>query len=257
MRARIEPFLLLAFQVIAHLGLLALIITGQWHLLLVAVLVYCVTACVGMTVTYHRLLSHRSWVAPRWFEKLGTLCGAYGLVGSSIAWVAVHRDHHRHSDRDGDPHSPHMIPWWKVQWLSMFEPVRPKLALDLAKDTFHLWLHRLYFPAHALLLGLGLWMSPLWTAALYLAPAALLWNAGSLVNTLNHMAGSRPHETKDKSTNHWFTGWLVFGEGWHNNHHAKPASPRFGQRWWQVDMGYWVIQAVRMPDVTSAQGSRS
>ncbi len=66
------------------------------------------------------------------------------------------------------------------------------------------------------------------------------------MNTLNHLCGTRPHPTKDHSTNNAITGILVFGEGWHNNHHAKPASPRFGELWWQVDAGWWVIRAVRL-----------
>jgi stearoyl-CoA desaturase (delta-9 desaturase) len=232
-------------QATAHIALVALIVMGRWDLLLLSLLVYCLTGCVGMTVTYHRLLSHRSFKAPKWFERMGTLCGAYGLTGSSIAWVAVHREHHRHSDRPGDPHSPHVIPWWKVQWWSMFEPVNPRFAVDLSRDSFHRVIHRWYLAVHLGFMVVGLATFPLATMALYLAPAAILWNAGSAINTLNHLVGSRPSATKDHSTNHWLTGWLVFGEGWHNHHHAHPSDPRFGQRWWEVDVGWWVIRAVR------------
>lgn len=240
-----QPFALLGLQIIAHLGFIGIVLSGNGILLLVSLLIYCLTGCIGMTVTYHRLLSHRSWKSPKWFEKIGSLIGAFGLVGSPIAWVAVHREHHRYSDRALDPHSPQVFPWWRVQWLSMFEPVKLKYAGDLLRSDFQQKLHSYYFHIHGSILIIGLIISPLWTAVLYLAPAAILWNAGSMINTLNHMWGYRQYETSDLSSNNHLTGYLVFGEGWHNNHHAKPSDPRFGKRWWEVDIGWWVIRFLK------------
>ena len=76
----------------------------------------------------------------------------------------------------------------------------------------------------------------------YLVPAAILWNAGSFINTLSHMFGYRNHETKDSSTNLFLLGILMWGEGWHNNHHASPASHYFGEQWWEIDLGGFLIE---------------
>ena len=89
-----DSYLLFAFQLISHLSLIPMFMYGEWYHWTIAFFVYFVTGCFGMTITFHRLLSHRSWNAPRWFEQFGTLAGFYGLVGSPIAWVAVHKEHH-------------------------------------------------------------------------------------------------------------------------------------------------------------------
>ncbi len=208
-----DSFLLLCFQILAHVGLVYQIIYGDLTLWAITFLVYFVTGCFGMTMTYHRLLSHKSWNAPKWFEKFGTLCGFYGLTGSSIAWVAVHREHHKHTDKEGDPHAPGIKGFFVVQWLSMFETPNPKFALHLIKDRFHLTLHRYYFVIHASL-ALGLYLSTGldWTVAVYLAPAAILWNAGSFINTLTHMFGYRNYDINDNSTNIWWLGYFMWGE---------------------------------------------
>lgn len=242
-----QPWALLGFQAVAHGALAYLVLTGEWALLLVSFAVYFLTGCLGMTMTYHRLLSHRAWKAPRWFEYVGTLLGAYGLTGSPIAWVAIHREHHRFTDREGDPHSPKMEPWWKAQWFSMFAPVGIRYVADLLKSPFQRTVHDFYFVGHAAILTVGMALSPLWTAALYLAPAAILWNAGSAIVTLNHMHGYRSRETKDNSRNNLLTGYVVWGEGWHNHHHADPRNPRFGQRWWEIDVGWLLIRMLSRP----------
>lgn len=208
-------------------------------------LVYFLTGCVGMTVTYHRLLSHKSWNPPNWFRTFGILCGVYGLTGSPLAWVAVHREHHRYSDKPEDPHGPEHHGFWKVQFLSMYHPVKPIYVKDLLRDKLVIWLHKNYFNLHATLVMLSItlcaWFPINMVLAAYLAPAAILWHMGSFVNTINHLWGYRVRETKDHSYNNPITGYLLWGEGWHNQHHAEPASNRFGRRWWEMDVGYWVI----------------
>jgi fatty-acid desaturase len=241
-----DSFLLLSFQLAAHIGLVYQILHGTIEQWVVTLAVYFVTGCFGMTMTYHRLLSHKSWNAPHWFERFGTLCGFYGLTGSSIAWVAIHREHHRHTDKDGDPHAPGLKGFFAVQWLSMFEKPNPKYALHLVKDSFHMKLHNYYFILHAaiacsLWLTIGLDMM----IAVYLAPAAILWNAGSFINTLTHMVGYRNHHTQDNSTNIWWLGYIMWGEGWHNNHHAHPSNANFSERWWELDIGGIFIKLLR------------
>ena len=190
-----------------------------------------------MTMTFHRLLSHKSWNPPKWYYKFGTLCGIYGLTGSSIGWVAVHREHHHHTDKEGDPHSPRHHGFIKVQWLSMFETPKPKYAIHLIRDKFHMFLHKWYFQLHLAIAGFWLLIDPMLLVAAYLFPAMVLWNAGSFINTLTHMFGYRNYNTTDDSTNIPVLGILMWGEGWHNNHHADPNNPSFKRKWWELDVG--------------------
>lgn len=239
-----DSWLLFGFQIIAHAALVWQIFNGSATDWAITAIVYFVTGCFGMTMTYHRLLSHQSWTAPRWFEIFGTLSALYGLTGSSIGWVAVHREHHHHTDKSGDPHSPATHGFFKVQWLSMFEKPKPRYALHLIKDPFHLNLHKYYFVIHFGIFVTLLLISLQLCAAAYLVPAAVLWNAGSLINTATHMIGYRNYNTKDNSTNICMLGYFVWGEGWHNNHHHKPSSSKFGEKWWEFDLGYVFIRLI-------------
>lgn len=229
---------LFGLQVLSHAGLFILLIHGRFDLLFFSFLVYFITGCFGMTMTYHRLLAHKSWNAPKWFEWFGTIAGTYGLVGSSIAWTAIHKEHHRHTDDEQDPHAPSIKGFIEVQWLSMFEQPKLKYVTHLLRRPLHTFLHKHYLLIHvAILAALLIVAGPMWTCALYLAPAAILWNAGSLINTATHLFGYRNHETDDDSTNIHFLGYLMWGEGWHNNHHAKPTKSQFGEKWWEYDVG--------------------
>jgi len=229
-------------QVIAHLSIIPMIMYGTWQHWILAFFVYFMTGCFGMTMTFHRLLSHKSWNPPKWFYKFGTLCGFYGLTGSSIGWVAVHREHHHHTDKEGDPHSPRHHGFFKVQWLSMFETPKPKYAIHLIRDKFHMFIHRWYFQLHLLIAGFWLIVDPMLLVAAYLFPAMILWNAGSFINTLTHMFGYRNFNTTDDSTNIPVLGILMWGEGWHNNHHADPNNPSFKRKWWELDVGGFFIK---------------
>ena len=226
-------------QVIAHLSIIPMIIYGEWYHWLIGIFVYFITGCFGMTMTFHRLLSHKSWNAPNWYHYFGSLAGTYGLTGSTIGWVAVHREHHHHTDQEKDPHSPQHHGFFKVQWLSMFETPHPKYAMHLIRNPFHAFIHKWYFVIHLAIAVIWYMIDPMLLVAAYLFPAMILWNAGSFINTLTHMFGYRNHETTDNSTNIPLLGILMWGEGWHNNHHADPQNPSFKHKWWEFDLGGW------------------
>ena len=235
---------LFLLQLVAHMSLVPMILYASWYHWIVAIVVY-FTCGTAITVTYHRLLSHKAWNAPRWWVVVGTMLCTYIGVGSSVGWVATHRQHHRYTDHPGDPHSPNVHPWWRVQWFSMFEPVNIKYAVDLLRDKFHLFIHQQYFPIHVWIGVVLFIIDPFAVVYAYLVPMALIWNAGSAINTLNHKLGYRNQETRDNSTCNFITGYLVFGEGWHNNHHADPASDNFKRKWWEFDLGHQLIRLLR------------
>ena len=237
--------MLAAFQLAAHVLFAYLVFTSP-ELLGWSLLIYFFTGCFGMTMTYHRGLSHRSWNMPKWFEVVGSVLGTYGLTGSTIGWVAAHRKHHRFTDEAGDPHSPLLSSSWRIHFLSMFEPVNVRYAKHLLRSKLHQTLHNYYFHIHLFAIGL-LYLAGGVTAvaAFWAAPAVILWHAGSAVNSLNHLSGYRNFRTKDNSHNNPVTGYLVFGEGWHNNHHHKPNSASFAEKWWELDVGHWFITLIR------------
>lgn len=245
---RYGSYALLFAQILAHAALIYgffAFTLAEWAIVLA---VYFITGCIGMSITFHRLHSHRAFNSPRWFEILGTIVASYGLTGSSIAWVNTHRAHHRFADTEKDPHSPTFLGYFVVQWLSMFHsPTQLRYVRHLRKDPFHIFMHRYYFHLHLLvLLALVATVGLHGAAVFYLAPAAVLWNAGSFINTICHSPlGYRNYDTKGTSVNNPLLGIFMWGEGYHNNHHAKPGRAKYGHKWWEFDLSWYVIKLVQ------------
>lgn len=246
MTAKHNQYLLFSFQLLAHVALIAALFTfslADWG---VSFFVYFLTGCLGVSVTFHRYLSHKSWKAPQWWIYLGSLFGFWGIVGSPIAWANNHIAHHRYVDTDKDPHSPVMMPWWKVQWFSMLTSFESFRFATKNINPFQVFLHKYYFHIHALILLLLIaFVGIHLTMMIYLVPAALLWNFASLVNTINHSKfGYRNFETKDSSVNNPITGILAWGEGWHNNHHAYPGKSSFKEKSYEFDISGIIINFI-------------
>jgi fatty-acid desaturase len=222
------PLCLFFWQILAHLGLATMLLHGNFGQWLVLLVVYFFTGCIGMTMTYHRLIAHRSWCPPKVIEHAGALVATLGLTGSAISWVAIHRKHHKFADTEKDPHSPRFKGFIYCQWLSMFEVVELRYVTDLIKDPFYRFQHKYYFIiCLAYSLGLFILLEPFAVVYAFLAPACVLWNAGSSIITISHLFGSKEHNIKSNAGNIWILGLLVWGEGWHNNHHANPSDPYF------------------------------
>ena len=237
-----DQYLLFIYQVIAHIGLLLLLFYGTWLQLLISFVFYYVLSTIGASMTYHRLLSHRSYNPPRWFEILGSIMGVLCLVGSPVSWVAMHKQHHKHSDQELDPHSPVHHSFIQVMYLEMFSTGSLRGVASMLRDPFQLFLHKYYFLIHAAIFAILLIINP-WSAVyLYLAPVALVWSIGNSINYFNHMSGYRNHETKDNSRNNPILAILFGGEGWHNNHHANPAKYHLGEKWWEFDLSGFIIK---------------
>jgi fatty-acid desaturase len=242
----ILPYFLLAGQLAAFIALCAApwFFTGtDW---LIVLLMYFVGGCLGGSVTFHRLLSHRSWSAPAWWYYVGSLCGMIFLIGSPLAWANNHISHHRNVDTEKDPHSPKHMGWLRVQFLSMLH-TEQSLRYGLRNvNPFQVFLHKHYVVLHMLYAFTLFMLGGLWAVSVfYLVPSAVIWHMASLINTVNHtgMPGNyRRHASKDSSFNNLFTGVCVWGEGWHNNHHAWPGRARFGDKWWELDISHLVIR---------------
>lgn len=233
-----------------------------WPEFLVAVMMYAL-AGFGVTIGYHRLLTHRSFQTRRPVRLLLAVLGSSAGQGMVIRWCAAHRRHHQRADREGDPHSPHQYGegpgalfrgFWHAHMGWVFKADEPGLARsvpDLLADRGLLWVDQLYFvwvaagllaPAVALGLLLHSWHGFLagliWGG---LVRICLMQHVTWSVNSVCHIWGGRPFQSHDHSTNNLPVAILSLGEGWHNNHHAFPTSARHGLRRWQIDPSYLVI----------------
>ncbi len=235
-------------QLLCHLGLLCwLLLKPTWPEFFCIFGMYFLMGCFGMSCTYHRLLTHRSYKISTPLEVVGTFLGSIGLVGSSLAWTAAHQQHHQFTDQKNDPHSPSILGFMYSQWLSMFSSVSLRKSPVLS-SRFHQFMHKYYFLINltwaTLLIAIFGYRSWL---IFHLAPAAILWNAGSFINTFCHtnFVGYRNFETHDLSRNNFLFGFLVWGEGWHNNHHFNPKEANFRLNRFEFDISYFFIRLFR------------
>ncbi|MEB3310513.1 MAG: fatty acid desaturase [Snowella sp.] len=226
----------------------------SWSALGVMLFLHWLFGSIGICLGYHRLLSHRSFQVPKFLEYAIAIIGAAALQGGPIFWVAGHRLHHAHTeDLDKDPYSASRGFWWShMLWL--FYPHAEffdydqyqRFAPDLARDPFYRWLNRyfllLQIPLALLLYVLGGWPFIFWGM---FVRAVLLWHSTWFINSVTHVWGYRTFEIEDGSRNLWWAAILTYGEGWHNNHHAYPHVAKAGWRWWEIDVTWWVIWALK------------
>ena len=238
-----------------HVGCFLAPLTFSWSGLFVALFLVWATACLGITLCYHRLLTHRSFESPKWVEYFLTVLGCLNWQGGPARWVGTHRLHHRDSDQPCDPHSPrHGLIWSHMLWMLFqdsddFRPL--DAAKDLLRDPVIAWLDNyFYLPQFALaglLYGVGYLIGGhaialSWVVWGICLRTVFVYHGTWFVNSASHFCGYRNFETTDDSRNNWWVAALSFGEGWHNNHHAYQRSAAHGMKWWEVDLTYMTIR---------------
>jgi len=248
------------FMFALHVGAIAALFFLTWKGLLAAAVLWWVSGGMGIGMGYHRLLTHRGYKTPKWVEYLLTTCGTLALEGGPIFWVATHRIHHQHSDKEGDPHTPLDGKWWAhMGWILMGKSLHQdtqtlaRYVPDLAKSKFHVWITKYhYVPAVAVMVALyAIGGLPMLLVAAFLRTVFGL-HCTWLVNSATHTWGSRRFVTRDHSTNNFWVAILSFGEGWHNNHHAHPTSARHGLTWYEFDTSWILIKALRKLGIARA-----
>ncbi|MEP7075069.1 MAG: fatty acid desaturase [Acidobacteriota bacterium] len=239
-----------AIFTVFHLLAIPAFFTFSWQNLVAFLIVYWIVISLGVGLGWHRLLTHRSFKAPKWLEYTLTVFGSMSLQDPSNNWVATHRIHHAFTEEEGDPHSTRRGFWWAqsgwILWgtgLDHDEATMKRYVPDLLKDRFHVLISRYFYVpliiSAVILFALGGWTMVVWGVFLR---TVIGWHTTWFVNSLAHLYGKRPHATTDDSTNNWFVAILTFGEGWHNNHHAFPTSARHGLKWYQFDMNWITIR---------------
>jgi stearoyl-CoA desaturase (delta-9 desaturase) len=240
-----------------------------WSDLVVFAIMYTLPI-LGITVGFHRMLTHASFDTKPWVRNTWSVLGSLAIEGPPTVWVADHRRHHAHSDHEGDPHSPHLHEgvieglWHAhIGWLFKKEVTEvDRWAPDLLKHKGVVWISRHFFYFVLLSLALpaalgfaltgGSWMGAL-TGFIWGGPVRMFvahhitWST----NSICHFFGNSPYDSGDHSTNNGWLSILSFGESWHNNHHAFPSSAVHGLEKHQVDISAMIIRGMERVKLVS------
>jgi stearoyl-CoA desaturase (delta-9 desaturase) len=228
-----------------------------------------VLCAFGTTIGFHRYFTHRGFATWKPIEAVLAILGCMTMQGPLTQWVTDHRKHHALSDQPGDPHSPHVGheddgAWGAVRgfvhahvgWLfdNLGLEQSREYGKDLCENRLVQAIDRFYLVWVAVTLGLPFLIGYSVGGTVGAGLEALVWggliriflyqHATFSVNSICHMFGRKDYRSRDEARNNWLVAVLVFGEGWHNNHHAFPASARHGLRRWQIDVSWWVIRGL-------------
>jgi stearoyl-CoA desaturase (delta-9 desaturase) len=240
-----------------------------WQDLLVLAIFYVVIGA-GVTVGFHRLLTHRSFKTSRFVRAAFAALGSAAAEGPVIDWVATHRKHHQFSDEEGDPHSPHLDQrhgWRGELWGFMHAHIgwvfsdmevadENRYAKDLLADPWLKFVDRTFVLWVALGLAAAFGLGVALTGTVDGGLTALLWGGAARIffvhhatfsiNSVCHYFGKHDYDTGDESRNVFWLAIPTWGESWHNNHHAFPTSYRHGLRRWQIDPSAGIIRLLEM-----------
>jgi stearoyl-CoA desaturase (delta-9 desaturase) len=238
-----------------------------WSDVAVFVIMYALTG-TGVTVGFHRHLTHRAFKAKPAVHAALAICGSMAIEGPVISWVADHRKHHAYADQEGDPHSPHVdhgVGWRgalrgllhaHVGWLFLHTQRgrRDRYAPDLLADPIIRYVDRTFLVWALGGLGMAFALGWIIGGSVQTALTGLLWGGGVRmlvlhhvtysINSLCHFFGRRSYDTGDESRNLAWLAPFSLGEAWHNNHHAFPTAAGHGQGRWQVDPSMMIIRVL-------------
>jgi len=247
---------ILLFSVVTACSLIGVPVFGYFHgfslLDWVMFGVLYMASGLGITVGYHRLISHRSFDCPAWVKACLLVIGGWALENSALRWCADHIRHHARCDQEQDPYNATKGFWHShCGWIFQKSPHRDEIyESKLRKDPIIMWQHRYY--ALIVLSGLGLpfvvgyfnggWMGGL--SCFLLAGVARVFfvlNSTFCINSICHIWGAQPHGTEDSSRDSWWISLVTFGEGYHNYHHTHLRDYRNGPKWYNIDPSKWMI----------------
>jgi stearoyl-CoA desaturase (delta-9 desaturase) len=218
---------------------------------------YIVTG-MGITVGYHRLVSHQSFECPNWVKACVLVAGGWAMQNSALKWGGDHIRHHAKTDEEEDPYNATKGFWHShCGWLFYDTPYRTgKYEIRLRRDPVVMWQDRYYWPivVTGLLLPfiLGIWWHGSWQGGISafllggLFRMFMVLNSTFTINSLCHMVGTQPHSKQDSSRDSWLVSFVSFGEGYHNFHHAYARDFRNGPKWYNFDPSKWIIYTLSL-----------
>ncbi len=250
----------------------------NWSSVWVMVVGVFVVGYLGINLGYHRLLTHKSLVCPKWLEHVFAVLAICCMQDTPARWVGIHRWHHVKSDESDDPHTPLAgFLWAHVSWLFFKNDqinrhaIYTHFAKDILRDPFYKKLETtalyglIVVASWALYFSVGFVLELLLSGSFSQATqfgfsiliwgvfvrTVVVWHIAYTVNSLAHLFGYRNYNTSDNSRNNWFAALVSLGEGWHNNHHADARSARHGHRWFEIDLTFSVIQLLECVGLAS------
>lgn len=253
---RCVPFL------IVHLGCLGVLVVGWSPVAIWVCLIAFWLRMFAITAFYHRFFAHRSFKANRGWQFVFAVLGNTAAQRGPLWWASHHRQHHKHSDKPEDIHSPieHGFFWSHIAWFMSAKGYRTEYSVvkDLAKFPELRFLNRFdalvpvlfgfcMFGLGSLLahthpeLGTSGWQMVVWG---FFISTVLLFHATFTINSLGHIWGKRRFNTRDRSRNNPWLALLTLGEGWHNNHHRFAVSARQGFYWYELDISYLLLKVL-------------
>lgn len=202
----------------------------------------------GITAGFHRYFAHHSYRTSRWFQFVLALIGSSAAQWGPLKWAALHRHHHRYSDKEGDIHSVRQEGFWESHMLWIIRKKNASVPYDKIRDFARYWelrlIDKLYYVPPALL-GVACWLFGGWRGLFvyFFLSTVILYHLTYSINSLMHLIGKKVYETPthDDSKNSFLLALLTWGEGWHNNHHYYPSSERQGFLWWQIDITHYLL----------------
>jgi len=230
-----------------HVACLAVLFTGFQTVDVVLCIGLYFIRMFGITAGYHRYFSHKSFKTSRSFQFFLAWLGCSAMQKGPLWWASHHRDHHRYSDTEDDPHSPiiRSIWWSHVGWVlsSEYDDADQHNVKDLRRYPELILLDMLHWVPGLLLAGLCYLING-WSGLVvgFVISTVLLYHGTFTVNSLCHLFGRRRFSTSDASRNNSFVALITLGEGWHNNHHHYQGSARQGLYWWEIDVSYYLIK---------------
>jgi sn-1 stearoyl-lipid 9-desaturase len=232
----------LFFLLISMLGIL--IAPGGW--LLVGLFSYTVLETLGGNIALHRYFGHKSFKTNRFWHVLLAFLGHYIGVGMVISWVGQHRYHHKYSDTPRDVHSVDHGGIFKILFGIWKVKIESAMVRDVMKDPVLKFFQKNYWSMHIgiilVFFTLDIYFKTWLLFSLYALPNLMCLMSGYALAIVTHKRGYRTYELPDKSFNCWVTNVYTLGEGWHNNHHARPEKMRQGEKWWEWDLPAFVVE---------------
>lgn len=265
--ARIDAIGIGAIHLLALLAFVPWLFS--WTGVALALLGLYVFGTLGISLCFHRMLTHRGVVCPKWLEHSFAVLGVCCVQDTPARWISIHRKHHEHADEQPDPHTPLVnFLWAHIGWMLFTNRELTRRALisryakDVLQDPFYARLEANFLWVRVILISWALFFAGGFVAELLLGGSllealqfglsllvwgafvrtVLVWHITWSINSVTHLWGYRNYETDESSRNNLIVGFLSNGEGWHNNHHADPRSARYGHRWWELDVTWLTIR---------------
>jgi stearoyl-CoA desaturase (delta-9 desaturase) len=233
--------------VLLHLGCLGVLyVPFDRHALAIFCAAYLIRG-FGVSVVYHRYFAHRAFRTSRPMQFVLGVYGATTVLGGLLWWAQTHREHHRHADTPEDIHSPRHqgFAYAHCGWFltHAHRTTDPSKVADLVRFPELVFLERWDAVFKLLYIACAYWwfgvVGVVWG---FFVPTVVVIQMVHWIQSVSHsLGGYRRYPTADDSRNHWMFGVVSMGEGFHHNHHSAPGSARLGHRWWEIDVGYYLL----------------